>query len=275
MTAIKKKTVNKSVVKKLAAKKSPAKKVAEKKVTAKKAPVKKAPTKKVPVKKTEPKIIAAKKWDEGGVDFVQKAHNRLNKPYSVNICATSNRTFEDNKTLVEPKKEISKSKLQKFIEKAEKIVRKRYRKEPLKLSTFNQLVKEELDIIIDEYNTRKTIDEVLKERFDKSPSGKKEIKTVDIRDLHQTNIFDYFIPQNKLFCESVLKHKKNKEKERKSFSGSFKLQSNGEYNVGKLKGLNIINKDGYAPLKVLILTFDKDEIKLLENGLPIKFILEK
>jgi|JI9StandDraft_1071089.scaffolds.fasta_scaffold93494_3 hypothetical protein len=236
MTAIKKKIVKKSVVKKLATKKASAKKVSAKKAPAKKAPAKKAPAKKAPVEKTEPKTIPTKKWDEGGVDFVKKAHNRL-RPYSVNIASTSgggmaNFPFGDNKTLVEPKKEISKSKLQKFIEKAEKIIRKRYSNEPMKLSTFNKLVKEEVDRIIEIHNTRKTINEVLKERFDK-------------------------------------------EKECKSFSSPFKLKSNGKYNVGTIKGVNIVNKDKYTRLKVLILTLEKDEIKLLENGLPIKFILEK
>lgn len=150
MTAIKKKTVKKTVVKKKPIKKAPTKKVISKK----------KPIKKVPVKKTEPKIIPAKKWDEGGVDIIKKTHNRL-RPYSVNITSTSggimNFPFADDKTLLEPKKEISKSKLTKLIEKAKKIVRKRNRKEPLKLSTFNELVKEELDRMIDEYNTRKTL----------------------------------------------------------------------------------------------------------------------
>lgn len=283
MTRIKVKTKKKESAKKVIAKKAPAKKVPVKKAPAKKAPAKKVPTKKViakkkpikkaPSKKTEPKIIPAKKWDEGGVDIVKKTHNRLNRPYSVNICATSSGTvnfpFGDDKTLVEPKKEISKSKLQKFIEKAEKIVRKRHRKEPLKLSTFNELVKEELDRIIDEYNTRKTIDEVLKDRFAPNPSGKREInvRNIDLSDFNTHGI--------NLFCESIFKEKNDKQKERQSFNSQFKLKSNGKYNVGKLKGLNIINKDGYAPLKVLILTLDKDEIKLLKNGLPIKFILEK
>jgi hypothetical protein len=263
MTAIKKKTVNKSVVKKLATNKAPANKVAEKKAPSKKVPAKKTPTKKVSIKKTQ---LSNTKWNEGAVDVVKKSHNRLSKPYSVNICPTSSGTlFEGIKTLVEPKKEISKSKLQKFIEKAEKIIRKRYSNEPLKLSTFNELVQKEVDRMIEVYNTRKTIDEVLKDRFAPNPSGKREIKT-DI-DLSPTSI--------KLFCESIFKEKKDKENGYHSFNSPFKLKSNGKYNIGTIKGLKIINKDGYVPLKVLILTFDKDEIKLLKNGLPIKFILEK
>jgi hypothetical protein len=260
MTAIKKKTVTKygkalAASKKveyklgLVDKKAPIKKVAAKKLDVKKVPAKKATSKKVSVKKTEPKMIPAKKWDEGGVDIIKKTRNRLNKPYSVNIESTSglmtNFPFGDNKTLVEPKKEINKSKLQKFIEKAEKIMIKRYRNEPILPSNYKALVKEEVDRLIDTYKTRKTIDEVLNERFNKSPSGKRKIKNVDIPDLHEV------------------------------FNNPFKLKSNGKYNVGTMKGLKIINKDGYVPLEVLILKFDKDEIKLLKNGLPIKFILEK
>lgn len=161
MTAIKKKTVNKSVVKK---------------VTTKKVPTKKALAKKISVKKTEPKIIPAKKWDEGGVDIVKKTYNRLNegKPYSVNVASTS----------------------------------------------------------------------------------------INLKDLTPMTIFDFYEP-------------KVKTKKSKICNCKFKLKSNGKYNVGKLKGLNILNKDGYVPLKVLILTLDKDEINLLKNGLPIKFILKK
>lgn len=67
----------------------------------------------------------------------------------------------------------------------------------------------------------------------------------------------------------------NVNKQEENIRSEFKLKSNGKYNVGKIKGLKIVNKDGYIPLKVLVIKFDKDEIKLLKNGLPIKFILEK
>lgn len=67
----------------------------------------------------------------------------------------------------------------------------------------------------------------------------------------------------------------NANKQEENIRSEFKLKSNGKYNVGKIKGLKIVNKDGYAPLKVLVIKFDKDEINLLKNGLPIKFILEK
>lgn len=274
MTAIKKKTVKKSIVKKVAAKKAPTKKALTKKAPTKKVPVKKSTAKKVSVKKTEPKIIPAKKWDEGGVDIIKKTHNRLNKPYSVNICNTSGGMmkavlFGNDKTLVEPKKEISKSKMKEFTKKADKIVRKYYGKQSLKISDFNELVKKGVDRMIDEYNTRKTIDEVLKDRFAPNPSGKREIN------VRKIDLSDFNPPSVKLFCESVFKEKNNKEKQYQSFNNAFKLKSNGLYNIGKLKGLNIVNKDGYAPLKALIFKFDKDEIKLLKNGLPIKFIIEK
>ena len=199
MKVIKRKTVKKTLL--FDAEKKPVKKAPTKKAIAKKKPIKK-----VPVKKIEPKIIPAKKWDEGGVDFIKKTYNRLNKSYSVNIANTTGVSlFGVGKTLVEPKRVNKKKDL-----------------------TFN-------------------------DKISPKASGKRDIKLLVTRDFS----------------------KKINNKSEESFRTKFELKSNGKYNIGKLKGLNIVNKDGYAPLKVLILTFTKDEIKLLKNGLPIKFILEK